>query len=302
MISFENVNKFILSDVSVHIPKGVTVGIIGASGAGKTTLLKLACGLLACDSGKVWTFHKDPVKERKEITPRLRAYFSHMPLFQAEDTVLKQFEMLQTVYGQEKETYWKAYRKLAEQFRFAEYEDTQVKQLSVGQKRRVELAFMMLGKPELLLFDEPTNGLDARGKEVFWQQVKAHKEAGATILISSHNMVEIQSLCDRILLLDQGRILYYGNQDRLMRSFAPINGMELQFQGRLPDMEDLPLMKYSIDNDILKLQYNSNHISAAEIVKKILEQTTIRHIETIRPELADVMIQRKENMEDESDN
>lgn len=300
MISFENVNKFILTDVNLHIPKGVVVGVIGASGAGKTTLLKLACGLLDCSAGNVWTFHKNPVKNRRQLASCLRAYFSDIPLFQGDDTVCNQFQVFQAVYRLEQAAYWEAYKVLAEQFRFTEYERKQITQLSLGQRRRVELAAMLLGNAELFVFDEPTNGLDERGKGVFWQQLKRKKEDGATILVSSHNMAEVEYLCDRILLLDQGRILYYGDRERLMKRYAPINGIELQFKGGIPDMDDLPLIKYSIDDNILKLQYNSNHISAAEIVKKILDQTTISRIRTIRPELADVIIQRKENMKYES--
>lgn len=301
MISFENVRKFILSDVTVHIPKGVTVGVIGPSGAGKTTLLKLACGLLESEAGSVRIFSKNPVKNKRKLSPKLRAYFSDIPLFQGEDTVLGQFQVLQSVYRQEKEKYWEEYGKLSALFSFADYEKARVKQLSLGQRRRVELASLFLGDAELFLLDEPTGGLDEPGKEVFRQQVCGKKEAGATILISSHNMAEIEALCDRILLLDAGKLRYYGDRENLLKRYAPINCLEVQFQGALPDMEDLPLLKYSMENDILKLYYNANHISAAEIMQKILEQTTVLSVNIIRPELTDVLIQRKENREYESD-
>lgn len=301
MISFENVRKFILSDVTVHIPKGVTVGVIGPSGAGKTTLLKLACGLLAREAGRVRTFSVNPVKNKKQLAPKLRAYFSDIPLFQGEDTVLGQFQMLQSLYRQEKGNYWEEYRALAALFSFADDEKTRVKQLSLGQKRRVELASLLMGDAALFLFDEPTNGLDESGREAFWQQLREKKEAGATILISSHNMAEIEALCDRILLLDAGKLLYYGDRENLLKRYAPINCLAVQFQGAIPDMEDLPLQKYRIENDILKLRYNANHISAAEIMQKILEQTTVLSVNTIRPELTDVLIQRKENRGYESD-
>ncbi len=297
MISFENVSKFVLSDMTVHVPKGVTVGVIGASGAGKTTMLKLACGLLACEEGNVNTFHMNPVKNRKKLATMLRVYFSDIPLFEGEDTVLNQFQMLQYIYGYKRKSYWENYQMLSELFAFGDSENMRIKELSLGQRKRVELASVLFGDAGLFLLDEPTNGLDEIGKEAFWKQLKGKKEAGATILLSSHNMAEIEYLCDRILLLDQGRILYYGDKERLMKHYAPINCLEMQYEGVIPDMEDLALIKYSVDDDILRLYYNSNYISAAEIMKKILEQTRILYLNIIRPELTDVIMQRKESKE-----
>ena len=299
MISIQNAEKFILSGINVYIPKGVAVGIIGPSGAGKTTLMKLACGLLESDKGSVKTMGMNPVEERKQLSFKMRTYFSDRSNFDGDDTVISQFRILAEVYHQNKEQYWKQYDVLAEQLDFKSYEETRIKNLSMGQKRRIELAFMFLGDSELLLFDEPTNGLDELGKQMFWTLLEKKKAAGTTIVISSHNMTEIEQLCDRILLLDKGKQLYYGDREQLMRRYAPINHIELQFEGAIPDMEDLPLLRYSMEQNILKLEYNSNYISAAEIIQRILEQTTIVRVNIIRQNLADVILRRKEKSEDE---
>ena len=208
MVSFQNAGKFILSGVDVQIPEGVAVGVIGASGAGKTTLLKLACGLLECENGIVRTMGKDPVRYRREISGNLRAYFSEHFYFDGEDTVLHQFQLLsflsqQSHYSQqsinsndsaERELYWKEYKMLADLFQISDYEGKRLSQLSLGQRRRVELASVLLGNARLLVLDEPTNGLDGQGREAFWKQLGQKKESGVTILLSSHNMQEIGQL------------------------------------------------------------------------------------------------------------
>ena len=295
MINFQKAGKFILSDVDLYVPEGVVVGVIGASGAGKTTLLKLACGLLGCEYGKVRTMGRDPVRDRKKLAGNLRAYFSEYCYFQQEDTVQSQFRLMETVYQMDRDHSRKEYQRMAEQFLFSGYTDKRVSQLSMGQRRRVELAAILMGEAKIFLFDEPANGLDEQGKRVFWEELQRKKESGATMLLSSHNMAEVDMVCDRILLLEAGRVLYYGDREGLMCRYAPVNQIEIQFEGRIPDMEDLPVLRYSIENNVLHLSYNANHVTAAEITQRILEQSSIIRINIVRPDLTDA-IKNLDNM------
>lgn len=289
MICFQNAGKFVLKDIELHIPEGVAVGVIGASGAGKTTLLKLVSGLLESDVGFVRTMGKNPVKERRQLSTCLRAYFAEHFYFQEEETVRCQFQLMEALYPCDRDMFLKEYRMLERQFRFAEDVDKPVKQLSLGQRRRVELAAVLIGESGLYLFDEPANGLDEQGKRVFWNQLQRKKESGATILVSSHNMEEIRQVCDRIILLNEGRVLYYGDRDGLLRRFAPVAQIEVRFEGQIPDVEDLPLLWYRIQQDTMCLAYNANHISAAEIIQRIIGQTRIARINVRKQNLSDVI-------------
>lgn len=293
MIYFHKTGRYILSDVDFYIPEGVTVGVIGASGAGKTTLLRLACGLLECDRGMVRTMGRNPVRDRKRLATDMRAYFSQYYYFRQEDTVLDQFRLMEKIYQTDREYSRKEYRRLAEQFHIDDFMNRRVAQLSMGQRRRVELVAILMGRAKLLLFDEPANGLDELGKRAFWEELQRRKESGTTILISSHNMGEIERVCDRILFLEEGNVLYYGDKEGLLCRYAPVNHIELRFEGNIPDMEDLPLLNYFIENNMLRLSYNANHISAAEIIKRILEQTSIIGINIVRQELTDAILTRQ---------
>lgn len=298
MVSFENVSKFCLSDISLHIPEKSIVGIIGASGAGKTTLLRLSCGLLQCDKGSVRTFFLNPVKNRRQISPDIRVFFSGTPIFQEDGTIQYEFEKLRMLYCLKEQRFQDEYRNLASQFQFEEYEKMPIRELSLGQRRRAELAAVLFGKARLILLDEPTSGLDELGKKIFQEQLKQKKKEGAAIVVASYGIAEQETLCDRIILLDKGQLLYYGDRDHLMRRYAPIHEMELMFQGRLPDMEDLPLLRYKIEGSKLTLCYDSSIISAAELITQLMEQTTIIQMHIQRPQLQHVIIKRREELEE----
>lgn len=294
MISFENVSKFILSDISFCIPEGIIVGVIGRSGSGKTTLLNLVCGLLACERGNVRTFLQEPVKKRRQIASDISFFSSAQPPFREDSTILDEFRRLCVVYRLDKNKFWKEYEQLAESLCFKEYEEKEIRQLSLGQRRRAELATVLLEHARLILLDEPTVGIDESGKQIFRKQLQKKKERGTTILIASENMMEIEKSCDRVILLDTGRLLYYGSQERLMRRYAPVNEMEIVFHGRLPDMEDLPLIRYSIDHNKLKFKYDENVISTLEITNHVAAQTVVAGMNVISPRLEDVILMRSE--------
>lgn len=294
MLSFEHVSKFILSDVTLHIPKGVAVGIIGASGAGKTTFLKLACGLLKPESGEVYTMKKSPVEKRAQLGPRIGCLLERMPVLDAERSVADNFKDLQIVHQFSDAEFSKVYEPLAERLGIREFEKSLVKSLSFGQRRRAELAAVLLHRPELLLLDEPTNGLDETAKkalqELLWERVKE----GMTLVFSSHNMREVSGLCRRIIVLEQGKLLYYGEEAALLHRYAPMDSMRLKLSGTVPDMEDLPVMKYVVENEEVILTYNSNYISAPELLEAVLRQTSVREISIQKPDLAEVIFAIKE--------
>lgn len=300
MVIFQSVSKFILSNVNVHVPKGSIVGIIGASGAGKTTLLKLACGLLEPREGMVYTMRKSAVKEKREIAAEIGVLFADIPVFQAECTIENSFLERKWAYGMEKEEFTATYEDLGRRLGYLDYRDVCPKSLSLGQRRRAELGAVLLHRPKLIILDEPGIGLDQNAKTALRELLEERKREGATILVSSHDMEEISALCDRILLLDGGRSIFYGTRELLLKKYAPMDVCELVFEGKCPDFGDLPIEKYCIDRQHLTFSYDSNHISAAEILSYILSQTKILSVQVKKADLADtiknIALERKSGM------
>ena len=300
MLDLELVSKFILSNITVHIPKGISVGLIGASGAGKTTFLKLACGLLSPERGNVYTFGKNPVENRSLLGKKMGCLLEKAPLFHGERSVLDNFRELQMVHRMPETEFLKEYRRLAECFDIGKLEQELVKNLSFGQRRMAELAAVLLHRPELLLLDEPTTGLDETAKTVLREILQERIQDGMTVVMTSHELQEVSRICQRIMVLKQGTQMYYGEEAALLRQYAPMDCMRLKLSGRLPDLEDLPVKQYTLSGEELKLRYNSNHVTAAEILEHVLRQTSVQEITIKKPDLAEVIrnLELQEKWED----
>lgn len=294
MVSFEHVSKFILSDLTVHIPKGSSVGIIGASGAGKTTLLKLVCGLLVPEQGAVYTLQNNPVDRRNRLGNRIGCLLERMPVFQTECSLKENFRELQIIHRMSEQEFLAEYLPLAERFGIREYEQEPVKSLSFGQRRRAELVAVLLHRPELLLLDEPTIALDENAKNILKETLQERVQEGMTVILTSHDMKEVSGLCRRVLLLDKGKQVYYGEEGALLRRYAPMDEMRLRVKGNVPDLEDLPMAKYEVQEDELILTYNSNYVTASEILEVLLKQAALREVTIRKPDLADVILAIKE--------
>ncbi len=290
MICFDDVGKFVLSNITLHIPQGKTVGLIGASGAGKTTFLKLACGLLLPDTGKVYVMGKNPVGSKGMDSCFLSALFADKPFLNAEDTVQRNFELLSAVYRLPGKAFRKDYEELSRRLGFSEYEKEIVSDLSLGQRRRAELGAALFHRPELLLLDEPAIGLDEIVKLEFRKLLAERKRAdNMAVVVTSHDMTEVSGMCDRLAFLQKGRLLFYGEKEMLRRSFLPREELILKVSDAMPDLEDLPLEKYSFNGEELRIIYRADFITSAEILRFVLRRCSVAQVVMRRPGLEEIV-------------
>lgn len=288
MVCFDHVDRFILSDVSFCVPKGQAVGLIGSSGAGKTTLLKLACGLLAPERGNVRILGREPVEAGQLIKRSVGVCIAGIPLLEGEDTVEEGFRMLQILHRIPRKQYLESYGELSRRLGFGAFAGSRCKDLSAGQRARVRLGAALLPKPRVLLLDEPASGLDISGKAVFRELLAERCAQGAAALVTSHDMAEISALCSRLALLERGKLLFYGSERTLLQRYDLPEEITVKLSGRLPDLEDLPLVSYTLDGDVLKLRFRPAHITAAEILKQLLRQADLRSVDIHRAGLEDI--------------
>ena len=287
MVIFDKVNKFILHDVDLHIPQGVTLGIIGKSGAGKTTFLKLISGLLQPEQGSVNTLRLNPVNHKNKISKHIAVLFADIPVFDERFSIIDCFEEIKIMYGMNQKEYDERLDYISETLGFTENLLSKPKQLSLGQKRRAELGLTFLRDADLYIFDEPCIGLDQNGKAAFYKLIEEKKREGKTILVSSHDMEDISKIADRILLLDTGKVAFYGPKVELYKWLAPIEETFVELDGKLPDLSELELECYVIENGKMIIRYNSNHVSSKEVLERICKTSRVKSVTVHRSSLGE---------------
>ena len=287
MVICDKVKKFILHDVDLHIPRGITLGIIGVSGAGKTTFLKLISGLLQPESGFVRTLRTNPVEKKQKLALRLSVLFADIPVFDERLSIMDYLEEIKIMYGMKQAVFEERLKHIAETLGFADFLNSKPKELSLGQKRRAELGLTFLRDAELYIFDEPCIGLDQNGKAGFYKLVEEKKWAGKTVLVSSHSMQDLSSIADRVLLLNLGEAAFYGSAEELYKRISPVEESFIELEGQPPDISDLEVENYFVENGRMKICYNSNHVSSKEVLERICASSKIKSVSVRKVSLAE---------------
>lgn len=274
---------------SLYIPEGTVAGIIGASGAGKTTLLKMIAGLLKPTRGRVRINNCDPVADRGRLRGQIYMLSAEYANLESEHSLEENLAMIPPVYALDEEVFRNRQEEILSRFCLCEKREVRVRDLSLGFRRRAEVAMALLTPAKVLLFDEPSIGMDAEAKEVFSDMMTEEKKRGRTILISSHDPEEIQILSDRIVFLNQGQVLFYGEKERLYQQMAPENRLVLKLAGEYPDLQDLPYLRYEQEGDQMILTYDSRRVTAAELMQGILQSGTVTKVSVVKPELSEII-------------
>ncbi len=221
-IVLENLTKryrsyFAVDDVSFIVPKGATLGLLGGNGAGKTTTIAMIMGLVIPTHGSVRVLGHDMASARHKVLKRMNFQSPYVAM-PSQLTVRENLDVFGRLYGV---LDLKArIGHLVEEFGLGEVLNRETGRLSAGQKTRVSLAKALLNKPEVLLLDEPTASLDPDRAEWMRDRLQAYRnQHQATILLSSHNMVEVERLCDYVVIMSRGRVVEIGTPRELIRSY-----------------------------------------------------------------------------------
>ncbi len=220
-----------LQDVSLNIPAGSVYGLLGPNGAGKTTLISLLAGLLTAADGKI-SLNGQPLAEARAANPRAIALvpqdYAFYPMLTVAEN-LRFFAGVLSLNGPEIKTQIDAAIAFA---RLEQVTGKRAEQLSGGLRRRLNLAIGLLGRPQLLLLDEPTVGVDPQSRSFLLESIAALPASGTTVLYTSHYMEEVEAICQRVAILDQGRVLSEGTLDDLLATAD--SSVEIELDQPLP--------------------------------------------------------------------
>jgi sodium transport system ATP-binding protein len=214
---FKDKQKYVtaLKHVTFEVKKGEVVGLLGENGPGKTTLLRTIATLLTPTEGNVLVGVYDTVKNPNDIKKRMGVLFGGETGLYDRLTARENLEYFATLYGLGKHQTKVRIEDLAKMFGMRDYLDRKVGGFSKGMRQKVAIARTLIHNPDIILFDEPTTGLDITSSNVFRQLVHQLKQEGKTIVFSSHIMEEVSMLCDSVAMMHKGELVYHGNLEDL---------------------------------------------------------------------------------------
>ncbi|AEV84561.1 ABC transporter ATP-binding protein [Actinoplanes sp. SE50] len=208
-----------VDDISFEVPSGVKIAYIGANGAGKSTTIKLLTGIMRPTTGRVRVDGLDPHRQRTRVAGRIGVVFGQRSQLWWDLPVLDSFRILRHVYEVPQAVYDRNMRLFRDRLDLGALGNTPVRQLSLGQRMRAEIAASLLHDPAVVFLDEPTIGLDLVLKQAVRDLINhIHAELGTTVMLTSHDIGDITSICDQALVVDRGTIVHQGTMRDLLRS------------------------------------------------------------------------------------
>jgi lipooligosaccharide transport system ATP-binding protein len=214
--------------INFEVKKGESFGLLGPNGAGKSTTMRMIASTSQRTGGDLTILGKDPNKHGPEI----RAHLGVVPQQDNHDGELKAWENLYIYgryFGLSRAFLKKKVEELLEFAQLTEKRDVKVDQLSGGMKRRLTIARGLVNEPEILMLDEPTTGLDPQARHILWDRLFRLKEEGVTLVITTHYMDEAEQLCDRLIVMDKGKIMAEGSPAALIKKYSSKEVLEVRF-------------------------------------------------------------------------
>lgn len=283
-----------VNDISFKINEGELVGYIGENGAGKSTTIKMLTGLLTPTSGKVVVNGLIPNKERIENNKNIGAVFGQKTQLWWDLPVIESFELIKKMYEISNLEYEKNLKRFTQILELEDLLDKQVKNLSLGQKMRCEIAATFLHNPKIVYLDEPTIGLDVLVKENIRRFIKdVNKEKKTTVILTTHDLKDIEDVCDRIILLDKGQIIYDGEKQKFKDTYGKYTIAEFIIKDKKIEIAS----KIKISNvqileeteNKLKIKFSHEEITIMKIMDEISKYCTIDDIHMEEAGLEDIL-------------
>ncbi|MBR7135820.1 MAG: ATP-binding cassette domain-containing protein, partial [Clostridia bacterium] len=262
--------KVAVNDISLTIADGEIIGYIGANGAGKSTTVKMMCGILTPTSGAVYIDGEEPYKKRRRIARKIGVVFGQKTQLWWDIPLIESFKVLKEIYQVDDKSYGERMEFLSSVLGIDEFLNQPVRTLSLGQRMRADLAAAWLHNPEILFLDEPTIGLDVLVKEKIRKAIKTMNATyGTTVILTTHDMKDIENLCSRIVMIEEGNIIYDGPLSSIKNKFGDVRTVFITLQSE-PVLSDLETFDgratYKWQDNGLYIKFNAEKLPVEAVV------------------------------------
>ncbi len=279
-----------LKNVSFEINDGEMIGYIGPNGAGKSSSIKIMSGILTPDSGECRINGLVPWKDRKEHSRQIGVVFGQRSQLWWDVPIIDSFELIRDIYKVEEAEYKRNLDELTELLDLAEIVRTPARQLSLGQRMRCEIAASLLHSPKVLFLDEPTIGLDAVSKIAVRDFIKKiNRESGTTVILTTHDMNDIEALTERILLIGKGQILLDGSLDELKKTNSPYKTLTLDYTaGSFAETAGISVLEKYDGRTVFRI--DTSIISVSEAITLLSAHAEIKDVSVEGNSIDDVVV------------
>jgi ABC-2 type transport system ATP-binding protein len=280
----EHITVRAVDRISFTIEPGEMVGYIGANGAGKSTTIKMLTGILVPTGGRVVANGYVPYRDRRRYTKHLGVVFGQRTQLWWDIAVVESFKLLKEIYEIPDADYRRRLGVFAELLNVKEYLHTPVRKLSLGERMRCDLAASLLHNPPLLFLDEPTIGLDVVAKDHIREFLKeVNRTERTTVLLTTHDLSDIEELCRRIIIIDKGKILFDGQLAEMKKRLAKYNQVKFFLKdrsqvARLSQIATNGITCERVDELTYLMRFDRAQHSSAEVIRHIVTELEVRDI------------------------
>jgi len=279
-----------LRNVSFDIEEGEFVGIIGPNGAGKSTLAKIVTGILTPSYGKATVMGLVPYENRRKYTQNVGVVFGQRTQLWWDLPVKDSFEMLKHIYKIPEKQFKKNMKIFSNILEINKYMMQPVRKLSLGERMRCDMAASLVHNPKVIFLDEPTIGLDVEAKHRLRQFLKYVNEQGVTIILTTHDMGDIEELCPRTIIIDKGKMIMDTPTKDLRGKVSKERTLIIDFKGKIPKIKTKKGIKViGREGDRLLVSVDITKHSVSDIVKEILAKYKIDDITIEQPSIEEVI-------------
>ena len=299
--------KVAVNKINFTINEGEIVGYIGSNGAGKSTTIKMMCGILNPTSGKVLVNGIEPYKKRQVVAKDIGVVFGQKTQLWWDIPLIESFKVLKEIYLISDQDYEERIQFLEEVLDIKEFMNQPVRTLSLGQRMRADLAASLLHNPKILFLDEPTIGLDVLVKEKIRNAILLMNEKyNTTVILTTHDMADIEMLCSRIIIIDNGNIIYDGSLTDIKEKFGDLRTLFIQLDATDFKVEELKdfngLVTYEVKNNELIAKFDAAKITLDKVINEIVKKVYIKDMkikELTIEDIAKEMYKKGEHHESE---
>jgi ABC-2 type transport system ATP-binding protein len=274
-------------DISFRVERGELLGYLGPNGAGKSTTIKMLTGILVPSSGRVTVAGLDPAKRRVELARKIGAMFGQRIQLWWDLPLQDSFDLLRHIYKVPADRYRASLTRFREVLDLDPFLQTPVRQLSLGQRIRGELTAAMLHEPELLFLDEPTIGLDVVAKQrVRDFLVEINREDGVTVMLTTHDLGDIERLCKRLLVIDHGTLIWDGAIPDLKERYGGERTLVVDLEEPAAPVQVEGATVAKVEGPRQWLRFRG---SASEIVARVAASTRLLDVQVQEPDIEEIV-------------